>query len=324
MHLVRPSVAAPAASSVTGSASVKIHTSTLFKILEIISRQVLPENKRVIGTLLGYRSDDGGEYEVRDAFMVPCKETGDSIAIEDHQHKMLYQLHKKAHPKETVLGWFGSSLNIDNTTGLIHDFYSKGPDRAYPYPAIYLNVEFQNENGQITNPQLNTYIGAAIGKANATSSKMNWKTNTVNGSYVFTPIPNSTINGTVSEKLVLNSLVENQVRNPSLSNLSKDNEQNLSQLSQEITKIIGSIDQLLNHLDDFKLTDGNLNLLRLLSNSLSTRPQNLTDLDNLKQHFAAHNNDVIMIEYLTKVVKEQIELSARLTANAESEKKDRS
>lgn len=115
----------------------------MLTILEIISQQVL--NKRIIGTLLGSRSDDGLEMEIKDGFMVPINETGDSIAIEDQVHKSLYQLYKKAHPKETVLGWFGSSNQIDDITSLIHDFYSKGVDRAFPFPAIYLNVEFLNE-----------------------------------------------------------------------------------------------------------------------------------------------------------------------------------
>lgn len=94
----------------------------------------------------------------------------------------------------------------------------------------------------------------------------------------------------------------------------------------QINEIITSIDKLLNHLNSFNASsDEDLELLRLLSNNLSNRPQSLFNLDDLKTHFKSHNQDVIMIEYLTKVVKEQIELSARLTANSASasEKKER-
>lgn len=323
MHLVRPVVAAPGASTATGSCNVKIHASAFFQILEIVSKQVISKNKRIIGTLLGYRSDDGSEFEVRDAFMVPCDETGDSIAIADQQHKTLYQLYKKAHPKECVLGWFGTSQEIDNTTGLIHDFYSKGTDRAYPYTAIYLNVRYQNEQQEIINPQLSTYIGSPVGKNSTTGQKIGWKTQNIVTSYVFQPIPNEIITGTISEKLVLNSLNEDHINNVATS---YSTGQDLSNLKLQINEIVSTIDKLLNHLNSFNASsDEDLELLRLLSNNLSSRPQSLFNLEDLKTHFKSHNQDVIMIEYLTKVVKEQIELSARLTANSASasEKKER-
>lgn len=321
MHIIRPGVAAPAASSNTSSCNVKIHTAALLQVLEMVSKQVVSNNKRIIGTLLGYRSEDGSEYEVRDAFIVPCNETGDSIAIEEHQHKVLFQLYKRAHPKESVLGWFGTSQEIDNTTGLIHDFYSKGTDRAFPYPAMYLNVNFKNEQDEIITPQISTYIGASIGKNTTTTNKIGWKTQAVSNSYVFQPIPNKVLPGTTTEKLALNSLLDNRLINqPNIIN-SDNNESNLS---IQISLVINNINKILTHLQNFDgANDNDLELLRNLSNNLSNKPQSLFDLDVLKQHFAAYNQDVIMIEYLTKVVKEQIELSARLTANSESEKKDR-
>lgn len=316
MHLVRPSVTAPAAGSATGPANIKIHATALFQILEIVSRQVLGSNKRIIGTLLGIRSDDGSEFEIRDAFMVPCDETGDSISIEDHTHKTLYQLYKKAHPKESVLGWFGSSSQIDSTTSLIHDFYSKGGDRAFPFPAIYLNAEYLQDS-QVTVPKLSTYIGAAVGKGTS-NVPMGWKTNNNSSSYIFTPIPNQVINGSVTEKIVFNTLKENSINKGSMS-LTSD----LSYLSTQLSAVTQNIDKLLEFIDTRASSgsDRDLDLLRSLSNTLLNKPQILTNVEELEMHFRAHNQDVIMIEYLTKAVKEQIELSARLTASAEADKK---
>lgn len=322
MHIIRPGVAAPAASSNTSSCNVKIHTAAFLQILEIVSKQVVSSNKRIIGTLLGFRSEDGSEFEVRDAFVVPCKETGDSIAIEEHQHKNLFNLYKRAHPKESVLGWFGTSLKIDNTTGLIHDFYSKGADRAFPYPAIYLNVNFKNEQDEIIAPQVSSYIGAAIGKSSSITPKVGWKTQQTSNSYVFEPIPNHIVSGTTTEKLAINTLSDNRITNQPYVIDSEDNKE--SNLSGQIHTVVGNIDKLLTHLEEFNVNDDNdLELLRALSKNLSNKPQTLFDVEQLKEQFAAYNQDVIMIEYLTKVVKEQIELSARLTANSESEKKDR-
>lgn len=312
MHLIRPTVTAPAAPSAASPMGVKIHPSALFLILEIVSKQVLEDQNRIIGTLLGVRSDDGSNVEIRDAFMVPCQETGDLISIEEHTHKTLYQLYKKAHPKEFVLGWFDSAGEINGSTGLIHDFYSKGSDRAFPFPAIYLNVSFLKDN-QIELPKLTTYVGAAIGKPTGNLQRVGWKTTTTTNLYIFSPVPHQVASSTVSEKLALNMLRESKNNTISL----ELQAQGLSTLSHEIGAVTKNLDQLLNHITQISNSDGDLDLLRALSNTLLTKPTILADLDVLKDHFQAHNQDIIMIEFLTRAVKEQIELSARLSAEAE-------
>lgn len=311
MHLFRPTVAAPAASSGPSTVAVKIHNPALFKILEIVSKQMLEENKnkRIIGTLLGVRSDDGSTVEVRDAFMVPCQETGDSISIEEHTHKTLYQLYKKAHPKEFVLGWFDLSSVIDGSTGLIHDFYSKGADRAYPFAAIYLNVSYLKDQ-QIHMPQLTTYIGAAIGKP---VQKIGWKTTATTNSYIFSPVPHQVVAHTVSEKLALNMLHRSRENAVTL----QGNEQNLDTLQAEIGAVTHDVDQLLQYLENISGSDLDVDLLRTLSNTLVNKPTSLSDLTLLKEHFQLHNQDIVMIEFLTRAVKEQIELIARASSEAE-------
>lgn len=312
MHIIRPTVTAPAAPSAASPVGVKIHYSALFLILEIVSKQALDQNKRILGTLLGVRSDDGSSVEVRDAFMVPCQETGDSISIEEQKHKTLYSLYKKAHPKEFVLGWFDCSNSIDGSTGLIHDFYSKGADRAYPFPAIYLNVKYLNGD-QVEIPQLTTYIGAAIGKPGSTQ-KVGWKTTTTTTLYIFSPVPHTVAASTVSEKLALNRV---NATPGTKNNVVSLEEEQLSTLSSEIGAVQQNVDLLLNHIGQISDSDEDVDLLRTLSNTLLNKPTILADMDALKEHFLAHNQDIIMIEYLTRAVKEQIELSARLSAEAE-------
>lgn len=317
MHLFRPTVAAPAAPSAASPVGVKIHNSALFSILEIVSKQILEENKnkRIIGTLLGVRNDDGTSVEIRDAFMVPCLETGDSISIEEHSHKTLYQLYKKAHPKEFVLGWFDAASEIDGSTGLIHDFYSKGADRAYPFPAIYLNVNYIKDN-KLEFPELTTYIGAAIGKPGSTQ-RVGWKTTTTTNSYVFSPVPHEVVSATVSEKLALNILQDPANANKHNSVSLESHLNGLDTLLSQINTVTKNLDQLLAHISNISSSDADIDLLRNLSNTLLNKPMSLSDLSELQSHFQAHNQDIVMIEYLTKAVKEQIELSARLSSDAE-------
>lgn len=312
MHLIRPTVTAPAAPSAASPVHVKIHYSALFAILEIVSKQVLDKNTRILGTLLGVRSDDGLSVEVRDAFMVACQETGDSISIEEHTHKTLYSLYKRAHPKEFVLGWFDCANAIDGSTGLIHDFYSKGADRAYPFPAIYLNVKYL-QGDEVSVPQLTTYIGAAIGKPGSVQ-RVGWKTTTTSTLYIFTPVPHQVAASTVLEKLALNRIAETTATKDNV--VAMESEQ-LATLALEIGAVQLNLDLMLAHIAQVSNSDDNLDLLRTLSNTLLNKPTILADMHALKEHFQAHNQDIIMIEYLTRAVKEQIELSARLSAEAE-------
>lgn len=310
MHLVRPTVSAPAASSTAAPVGIKIHNSALFSILEIVSKQALDSNKRILGTLLGTRSDDGSNVEVRDAFFVPCLENGDSISIEEPKHKTLYSLYKKTHPKEFILGWFDCSNEINGSTGLIHDFYSKGADKAYPFPAIYLNVKYM-EGSQISFPQLTTYVGAAIGKQGA-AQRIGWKT--LATLYIFTPVPHTVSSNTVSEKLAMNRIAQAPTAKNSVVDLEQEH---LSSVSREISTVQANLDAVLNHINSISNTDANIDLLRDLSNTLLNKPTILSDMDALKSLFQAHNQDIIMIEYLTRAVKEQVELSARLSSEAE-------
>ncbi|QEO23414.1 hypothetical_protein [Candidozyma auris] len=225
-------------------------------------------------------------------------ETGDSISIEDHTHKTLYQLYKKAHPKEFVLGWFDAFDTIDGSTGLIHDFYSKGADRAYPFPAIFLNVSFL-KGDQISEPQLTTYIGAAIGKPGQVQ-RIGWKTTSTTNSF---------------EKLALNLLHNTSQKDNSV--ILQQHEEGLATLQREIGAVTTELSQLLHYLDHMSGTDSDVDLLRTLSNTLLNKPTSLSDLRSLKEHFQSHNQDIVMIEFLTRAVKEQIELIARASSEAE-------
>lgn len=318
MHIVRPTVFAPATPSTTEPCNVKIHSAAYFQILEIVSKQVISSDKRVMGSLLGYRSDDSSEFEIRDAFMVPCTQTSDSLSIDEYEHKMLFQLYKKAYPKEFVLGWFDCSDKIDGFTGMIYDFYSKGSDRAYPFPAIYLNVKYLSDNKEITAPVISAYIGAAIGKRKTAHSKAGWSGNSTANAFLFNPLPHKIVNGTVTEKLFINHLVENQ--NQSEPTSISAAERQASHLSNELNTIRENIQKLLKHIDSVSNSDADLDLLRYLSNSLLSSPKFLAGVEELESNFRAYNQDIIMVEYLTKAVKEQIELSARLTASSESER----
>lgn len=76
----------------------------LFSILDHYLRRK-DEQERVIGTLLGIRSDTG-DIEVRSAFAVLHSETAEQVAVDLEYHHAMYDLHHKINPKEVIVGWY--------------------------------------------------------------------------------------------------------------------------------------------------------------------------------------------------------------------------
>jgi translation initiation factor 3 subunit F len=81
MFLARPNISTvPGAAAVVSTPQSTLVTSiepvVLFSILDHALRRN-PNQKRVIGTLLGIRSDDGTEIEIRNSFAVPHNESSE-------------------------------------------------------------------------------------------------------------------------------------------------------------------------------------------------------------------------------------------------------
>ena len=75
----------------------------LFSILDHYLRRT-DSQERVIGTLLGIRSDNG-EVEVRSSFAVLHSETAEQVAVDMDYLRAMYELHHKVNSKEVIVGW---------------------------------------------------------------------------------------------------------------------------------------------------------------------------------------------------------------------------
>lgn len=87
-----------------------MHPVALFSILDHYLRRTETQ-ERVIGTLLGKRSDNG-EIEVRSSFAVLHSETEEQVAVDMDYLKTMYDLHHKVNPKEVIVGWYASLLGF--------------------------------------------------------------------------------------------------------------------------------------------------------------------------------------------------------------------
>ncbi|TBU47232.1 Mov34-domain-containing protein [Dichomitus squalens] len=136
--------------------SVTVHPVALFSILDHYLRRT-DAQERVIGTLLGTRSDNG-EVEVRSAFAVLHSETEVQVAVDMEYHRTMYDLHHKVNPKEVIVGWYSTGSNLNTYSALIQNFYSQ---ETAPHQAIHLALNTGVEEGQKAGVQ--AYVGSPVG-----------------------------------------------------------------------------------------------------------------------------------------------------------------
>ena len=113
----------------------------------------------MIGTLLGTRSEDGTEVEIRSTFAVGHTETTDQVEVDMEYQKQMLALHLKANPKEILVGWYATSSELNTFSALIQNFYGQQGEGTFPHPAVHLTVS--TIAGQ--DVEANTYISAPIG-----------------------------------------------------------------------------------------------------------------------------------------------------------------
>lgn len=159
LHLARP--LGPATTNAlpsTNPLNITLQPQALLSILDHALRRP-PEQDRVIGTLLGHRSDDGTEISIQNCYAVPHTETAEQVEVDMDYQKTMLNLHLRANPKEVLVGWYATSPDLNTFSALIHNFYGQQGDGTWPYPAVHLTVS--TEAGEA--PQVQAYVGAPIG-----------------------------------------------------------------------------------------------------------------------------------------------------------------
>ncbi|EER28133.1 Mov34/MPN/PAD-1 family protein [Coccidioides posadasii C735 delta SOWgp] len=159
IHLARP--LGPATVGVapsTAPLNVVIQPQAIFSILDHSLRRNA-DQERVIGTLLGTRSEDGTEVEIRTCFAVGHTETTDQVEVDMEYQKQMLALHLKANPKEVLVGWYATSSELNTFSALIQNFYGGQGDGTWPHPAVHLTVS--TEPGK--DIETRTYISAPVG-----------------------------------------------------------------------------------------------------------------------------------------------------------------
>lgn len=219
----------------------------------------------------------------------------------EYQKNML-ALHLKASPRETLLGWYTTSHELNSFSALIQNFFASPETGTFPHPAIHLTVS--------TDPgadvQLKAYISAPVA-VNAERAAE---------SCLFIQVPHK-VSYTDAERSALE-----------LISSAKDVESRSVPIPSDVEGLARSIEatvELLDRVSGFvseildEEREPNNALGQYLMSALSLAPK--VDAASIEHDFNNHIQDVLMVSYLANSIRTQIDLSQRLATAIISDEK---
>ncbi|KAK0281121.1 hypothetical protein LTR35_007495 [Friedmanniomyces endolithicus] len=299
LHLARPLAPAPIAtsqSSVTAPVSVTLQPQALFSIIDHASRRPA-DQERVIGTLLGTRSEDGTEVSVTNCYAVPHTETAEQVEMDMDYQKRMLDLHLRAAPKEVLVGWYATSGELNTFSALIQNFYSQQGEGTFPHPAVHLTVS--TVAGQ--DVEANTYISAPIGVTAERAAD----------SCLFIPVPHE-IKYDEASKSGLELIAGARDRDDRTQLMQTD----LETLERAIEQVLEMLERVSNYVSDVldEEQQSSTALGQFLLNTLALAPK--VDAEDIERDFNNHIQDVLLVSYLANTIRTQIDLSNRLATAA--------
>jgi len=271
--------------SVTSGAqvSVKIHPVVIFNILDQFIRRNEGQD-RVIGTLLGVNVD--GAIEIRNCFPVPHTEV-ETVAVDMQFHRTMCDLHQRTAPKEVIVGWYATGLDITENSVFIHEFYTKESATS----AVHLLIDTALTNDTLG---IRAYTGTSLTLADKPSL----------GSY-FQPVSLEMLSLDV-DKVGFEVLARTKTDN--VATLTSD----LANLQGSISKLLELINTVLTYVE--KVRDGEIKgdntIGRFLTKCVSALPK--FEPETLDKLFNNNVQDLLMVVYLANLTRTQIAVAEKL------------
>ncbi|PYH41546.1 eukaryotic translation initiation factor 3 subunit F [Aspergillus saccharolyticus JOP 1030-1] len=293
LHLARPlGPVAVGSAPTTAPVNVVIQPQALFSILDHSLRRNA-DQERVIGTLLGTRSEDGTEVEIRSTFAVGHTETTDQVEVDMEYQKQMLALHLKANPKEVLVGWYATSSELNTFSALIQNFYSGQGDGTWPHPAVHLTVS--TEAGK--DIETRAYISAPVGVTAERAAD----------SAAFIPVPYEVRYGE-AEKSGLEAIAAARDAEERSANIFTD----IEALERAIEDVLGMIDRVSRYVESVidEEAPASTAMGQYLLNTLALAPK--VEPADIERDFNNHIQDVLVVSYLANTIRTQMELSNRL------------
>ncbi|KAI9835534.1 MAG: hypothetical protein M1819_001985 [Sarea resinae] len=297
LHLARPlGPVIVGAQPTTAPLNVVVQPQAIFSILDHSLRRNA-DQERVIGTLLGVRSEDGTEVEIRNCFAVGHTETAEQVEVDMEYQKQMLALHLRANPREVLVGWYATSAELNTFSALIQNFYGGQGDGTWPHPAVHLTVS--TVPGQ--DIEARTYISAPVGVTAERAAD----------SAAFIPVPHEIRYGD-AEKSGLELLSGAKDREDRSTGILTD----IESLERAIEEVLGMLERVSNYVNSVldEESPPSSVLGQFLINALALAPK--VDPADIERDFNNHIQDVLVISYLANTIRTQIDLSNRLATAA--------
>ena len=230
---------------------------------------------------------------MRNCFAIPHTETEEQVEVDVEYQKNMLALQLKANPREILLGWYTTSLELNNFSALIQNFFASPETGTFPHPAIHLTLS--TEAGKKI--EARTYISAPVGVNPERAAE----------SCLFIPVPHE-IRYAEAEKSgleLISGAKENESRTAPVVTDIEGLERSLEymlDLLERVSEYVSSV------LDEER--EPNNALGQFLMNALSLAPK--VDPADIERDFNNHIQDILVVSYLTNTIRTQIDLSQRL------------
>ena len=298
LHLSRPITQATAsAAPTTTPLTVSIQPSALFSILDHSQRRPQDQD-RVIGTLLGARSEDSSSdatITIHSAFAVGHTVVdNEQVEVDIEYQKAMLALHLRANPKEILVGWYATSNHLDVYSALIQNYYSSPDGGTFPHPAVHLTVS----SVPGADIDIHAYISAPVGVTPERAAD----------SAGFVPVPWS-VNYTDSDIAALTSISAAKDAESRTTGILTD----IEQLEKSIEDTLSLLNRASNYVEgilDEEIENPSTALGQYLLNTLALAPK--VDPAEIEKDFNNHIQDVLTVSYLANTIRTQMDLSNRL------------
>lgn len=262
---------------------VKVHPTVLFSVVDNYERRN-EKMTRVVGTLLG--TNIQGNIEVTDCFVVPHRDA-DEVAIDVEFAKNSFNAYKKINPAISIVGWFSTGHDIPNTSCLIHEYYAR--ETRSP---IHVTIDAALKSGK---PEIKAYCSMEIGIPERKQGT------------IFVPIPIEIISYD-AERLAIELIQEGKT------NLKRSVKPgmdlvNIKLALDDIYVMLTSVNEYVDKVLSGKISmDSNMG--RNLMKIIDSIP--VLDVETFDTLMTNQMNDLLMVSYLSNLVKTQLALNEKL------------
>ncbi|KAI8984473.1 maintenance of mitochondrial structure and function-domain-containing protein [Mycotypha africana] len=273
----------------------------LFTVLDHFLRRD-ESQKFVIGALLGVRSQDATEIEIRNALPLVStpprsKEENNSSSIIKDEIKMdrehfrtLYELHQRVNPDETILGWYTAGPEVTPTAAPIQSFFAED---VSPFQPIQLTVDTE-ALFKSSDMGLRAYASAPVGFSKA-------------GDCMFLPVP-CDVKYLDAERSGLDILASAKSEETRTASLISD----MDHLELAINKLQEMLERITKYVDN--VLEGNVEpnnaIGRYIMDTVSVVPK--IDSTAFEKMFNSHLQDLLMVVYLANMTRTQLSVAERL------------